>query len=61
MAGSMVTVPVGAWRELIAAAADAAEEVYIAAHFTRRAGVSERHARLVAALEAVSDLDRPAT
>ena len=52
-----VTVPLDAWRELIAAATDAAEEVYIAANFTRRAGVKERHARLVAALEAVRTID----
>jgi len=59
MTEATVTVPLDAWRELIAAATDAAEEVYIAAHFTRRAGVTERHARLVAALDAVRDLDRP--
>jgi hypothetical protein len=52
-----VTLPAAAWRELIAAATDAAEEVYIAANFTRRAGVKERHARLVAALEAVRPVD----
>jgi hypothetical protein len=52
-----VTVPLDAWRELIAAATDAAEEVYISSNFTRRAGVKERHARLVAALEAVRHVD----
>ncbi|MGE3855327.1 MAG: hypothetical protein AB7G21_00065 [Dehalococcoidia bacterium] len=57
MTPATVTVPLDAWRELIAAATDAAEEVYIAAHFTRRAGVQERHARLVAALEAVRTID----
>lgn len=60
MTDATITVPLDAWRELIAAANDAAEEVYIAAHFTRRAGVSERHARLVAALDAVRHLDRSA-
>lgn len=57
MTQATVPVPLEAWRELIAAATDAAEEVYIAAHFTRRAGVQERHARLIAALEAVRGLD----
>ncbi len=54
---STVTVPLEAWRELIAAATDAAEEVYISSNFTRRSGVTERHARLVAALEAVRHVD----
>lgn len=57
MTRATVTVPLDAWRELIAAATDAAEEVYIAANFTRRAGVKERHERLVAALQAVRDVD----
>ncbi|MEI7924932.1 MAG: hypothetical protein WCI61_01905 [Chloroflexota bacterium] len=52
-----VTVPLEAWRELIAAATDAAEEVYISSNFTRRSGVKERHARLVSALEAVRHVD----
>lgn len=52
-----VVVSRAAWRELIAAATDAAEEVYISSNFTRRSGVTERHARLVAALEAVSHVD----
>ena len=51
-----VTLSAAAWRELIAAATDAAEEVYIASNFTRRAGVKERWERLAAALDAVKDV-----
>lgn len=55
-ADETVTVPTAAWRELIAAATDAAEEVYIASNFTRRSGVKERWERLAAALDAVKDV-----
>jgi hypothetical protein len=44
-------------RELVAAATDAAEELYIAMQYSRRPAVRERHARLVAALEAVRTID----
>ena len=43
-----------AMRELVEAATDAAEELYIAAQYSRRPAVRERWQRLVAALEAVS-------
>ncbi len=48
----MATVPDEVLDELIAAATDAAEELYIAAQYSRRDAVKERWQRLLAALDA---------
>ena len=56
-AAESVTVPGDAWRELVAAATDAVEELYIAAQYSRRPAVRERWQRLLGVLEAVRDVD----
>jgi len=48
----MATVRDEVFDELIAAATDAAEELYIASQYSRRDAVKERWQRLLAALEA---------
>ena len=57
MTDGHVEVPVEVWRELLAAATDAAEEVYITSNFTRRSGVRERWERLTAALDAARRIE----
>ncbi len=48
----MATVPDEVLDELIAAATDAAEELYIASQYSRRDAVKERWQRLLAAVDA---------